>query len=457
MSAYGQVWASLKEALSRDKAAARPARDETEFLPAALELVERPVSPLARRTAYVLLAFMGVTLLWLLIGRVDIVAAAEGQLEPAAHVQLIQPAMPGIVRHLHVREGQRVVKGQLLVELDPTLTAADVGQGRDALLTAELTAARAHAVLDALDGKGFHFTAPAAAPLAVASAHAELARAQLDQIRAATGEQGSSSRAAALAASEARIQARKISESLPLLDQQLAANEALLEKGYVSKLRVIEMRRQRLAAERDRQAALQTAARAGAEAGAARNRALGAGASGRAELLQTLVSAEAEIAQRRGELAKASGRADFGRMTAPVSGIVSQLAVTAEGGVVDGQRPIMAIVPEGGLTADVRLPNSDIAFVRPGQKVAVKVHAFPFSRHGTIGGEVASIGASAINDDRLGLVYPLRVRLNRDDARRFALRPGMAVTADIRTGSRRLWDYLVSPVESAVASAGRER
>ncbi len=117
----------------------------------------------------------------------------------------------------------------------------------------------------------------------------------------------------------------------------------------------------------------------------------------------------------------------------------------------------MAIVPEGGLTAEVRLPNRDIAFVRPGQKVTVKVHAFPFSRHGTISGEVISIGASAVNDDRLGLVYPLRVRLNRDDARRFALRPGMAVTADIRTGSRRLWDYLVSPVESAVASAGRER
>ena len=108
-------------------------------------------------------------------------------------------------------------------------------------------------------------------------------------------------------------------------------------------------------------------------------------------------------------------------------------------------------------TAEVRLANSEIGFVRPGQAVTVKVHAFPFSRHGTIAGQIVSIGATAIPDDRLGLAYPVRVRLDPAAARRFRLRPGMAVTADMRTGTRSLLEYLVGPVQRAAATAGRER
>lgn len=457
MSAYGDAWASIRAAIRREREAHRPTISEPEFLPAALEAVERPISPMARRTAYILLAGLAVMLLWLVFGRIDIVAAAEGRLEPVAHIQLVQPASPGIVRHLYVREGQKVSKGQVLLQLDPSLSAADVTQGRDALMAAELAAARARAILSALEGAGFRFTPPPGISPVIAADHAALARAQVTQIQAQSGEQSASSQAALLAAAEAQTQARKIGESLPLLDQQLAANEALLAKGYVSKLRVLDLQRQRAAAQRDREAALQAAARARAEAQAARNRRAGAGASGRADVLQALVAAEADIAQRRAALAKASGLADYGRVTAPVSGTVAQLSVTAEGGVVEALKPIMAIVPDGAMTAEVRLANSDIGFVHVGQPVTVKVHAFPFSSHGTITGRIMSIGATAVPDDRLGLAYPVRVQLDPAAARRFRLRPGMAVTADIRTGTRSLFDYLVSPIERAVAIAGRER
>lgn len=458
MSAYADTWASIREALEEDRK--REKRDrvhETAFLPAALELIEQPVSPLGRRTAYVLLAGMVALILWLVLGSVDIVASAEGKLSPQGSIKLIQPAEAGIVRRIYVKDGQKVTKGQLLVELDPTLSGTELGQSREALLVAELTVARARAVLDALEGKGFNFVAPLGATPQMVSDHGSYARAQLLQIQSQAGEQSATSRAAGLAAAEARTQARKITESLPLLDQQLKANETLLEKGYVSKLRVLEMQRQRLSAERDRQAALQTAARAAAEAGAARSRGVGANVGGRADLLQTLIAAEAEVVQRRGELAKAAQRAGFGRIVAPVSGTVSQLAVHTEGGMVEGLRPIMAIVPNSGLTAEAALSNSDVGFVRVGQEVSVKVHAYPYSRHGTISGKVVSVGADAVQDEQKGLVYPVRIELDPTAAKRFTLRPGMEITADVRTGSRRLIEYLVSPIESATTTAARER
>ncbi len=458
MSAYADTWASIREALEEDRK--REKRDrvhETAFLPAALELIEQPVSPLGRRTAYVLLAGMVALVLWLVLGSVDIVASADGKLSPQGSIKMIQPAEAGIVRRIYVKDGQKVTKGQLLVELDPTLSGTELGQSREALLVAELTVARARAVLDALEGKGFNFVAPLGATPQMVSDHGSYARAQLLQIQSQAGEQSATSRAAGLAAAEARTQARKITESLPLLDQQLKANETLLEKGYVSKLRVLEMQRQRLSAERDRQAALQTAARAAAEAGAARSRGVGANVGGRAELLQTLIAAEAEVVQRRGELAKAAQRAGFGRIVAPVSGTVSQLAVHTEGGMVEGLRPIMAIVPNSGLTAESALSNSDVGFVRVGQEVSVKVHAYPYSRHGTISGKVVSVGADAVQDEQKGLVYPVRIELDPTAAKRFTLRPGMEITADVRTGSRRLIEYLVSPIESATTTAARER
>ena len=187
---------------------------------------------------------MVVLVLWLFLGRVDIVAAADGALEPATRVQLVQPASSGVVRRLLVREGQHVDKGQLLVELDPTISGAELGQGRDALLAAEMSVARARAVLGALDGRGFTFVPPEGASAQMVADHRALARAQLAQIGAQSGEQAAMRRASALAASEARIQAQKIGESLPLLDQLRGTHEpvALLRTVPQRRLRKIDVR-----------------------------------------------------------------------------------------------------------------------------------------------------------------------------------------------------------------------
>ena len=141
---------------------------------------------------------------------------------------------------------------------------------------------------------------------------------------------------------------------------------------------------------------------------------------------------------------------------------MAQLAVTTIGGVVEPARPIMVIVPSGSaLVAEVRMANKDAGFVRSGQRVAVKLEAFPFTRFGTVPGRVEAVASDAVEDERLGLVYPVRIRLDRAAIdrgdRRVALRAGMAVVADIRTGRRTVLSYLVSPVDQARHDAARER
>ena len=241
MNALARHWAAVRDALDNERARSRRVlhTEEADFLPAALEVVERPVSPTARVTAWLLLGLLAVALLWLVLGRVDVVASAPGKLVPADDVKLIQPGAAGIVHAILGRDGQRVRAGQPLVEFDPTVSDADTAQASKALETALLDAARLRAVLSAVDGQGLRFTPPAGTTAEVADTQIALARAQLADIQATSRTHAADTQVATAARAEAQIQAAKLTETLPLLDEQIAANEKLLEKGYVSKLRVI--------------------------------------------------------------------------------------------------------------------------------------------------------------------------------------------------------------------------
>lgn len=463
MNALTHHWNAVRDALDNERVRSRRVlrTEEIDFLPAALEVVERPVSPTARVTAWLLLGLLAVALLWLILGRVDVVASAPGKLVPADDVKLIQPGAAGIVHAILVRDGQSVRAGQPLVELDPTVSDADAAQASKALETAMLDAARLRAVLSALDGHGLRFTPPAGTTAEVAATQIALARAQTAEIQASGRTHAADTQAARAARAEAQIEAAKLTETLPLLDEQIAANEKLLEKGYVSKLRVIEMRRQRLSAARDRDAALATARKAEAQIAVAGGNSSQSTAEARARVLADLAKAESDARLRKEELTKATNRSSLQRLVSPVDGTVTQLAVHTVGGVVEAAKPIMVIVPaRGKLVAEVAIANKDVGFVGVGQPVALKIEAFPFTRYGAVQGRLEQISSDAIQDEKRGLIYTARVALDRATIQRdgttVALTPGMAVTADIRTGRRSLASYLLSPIDEIRRTAARE-
>lgn len=464
MNALTTNWALVTTALKEERAreAGRLRIDDADFLPAALEVIERPVSPTARLSAKVLLGGVALLGLWLTLGRTDIVASANGRIVPSGAVQLVQPSEAGVVRHILVRDGDHVTKGQVLVLLDPTISTAEAMQATKAYETVAFEVARTRTVIDALDGKGFNFTPPEGADAATIATQRAFARAKLADVEATIRAQAAGGAIAIADIGSARAQAAKLRETLPLLDQQIAANEQLLAKGYVSKLKVIEMRRERIAQARDYDAALQAIQRASAQAGGAASNVTKIRADMRAELLEQLVKSNAELRLRREEMVKTHQRSTLQALRAPVSGTISQLAIHTEGGVVEAAKPIMIVVPsDGNLVAEVKLLNRDAGFVARGQKVSVKLEAFPFARYGTIAGHVLSISPDAVDDEKLGPIYVLRVALDRTRVDRgdriVNVTPGMVATADIVTGSRNFLSYLTSPIAEARGSALRER
>lgn len=464
MSGWRHHWEVFKEALRADRERLKTfaPSHEADFLPAALEVAERPVSPTARIVTWVLAIGLILTICWTVFGKVDVVASAPGSLIPTGNVKLVQSPGAGVVRAIHVRNGDPVRKGQPLLDLDPTIVGADLAAAQKALAAAELDMARNKAIADALSGRGLHFTAPAGTPPDVAETQRRLIRAQLAEVNATSASLANARSSALADARAAEATAARLADTVPILDRQIERMNRLDAKGYAPGQRLLELERQRRAEAGDRQVALAQISRGMAEAGKLDQQIHQNHEQARRAALADLAKAEAEAILRREEVTKAHQMNRFQRLLAPVDGTVQNLDVHTVGGVVEAAKPLMTVVPaRGALEVEVRILNRDVGFVRVGQEAAVKLEAFPFTRYGTIPGRVRSISRDAVQDKELGLVYVGTITLERShvdaDGRRVSLAPGLSATVDVKTGTRRIISYLLSPLQTSIAQAGRER
>ena len=145
---------------------------------------------------------------------------------------------------------------------------------------------------------------------------------------------------------------------------------------------------------------------------------------------------------------------------------IQQLAVHSVGGVVTPAQPLMIVVPDSAdgaatVTAEISIANQDIGFVNPGQAAEVKLETFPYTKYGTVKAKVDIVTADAVTDEKKGSYYPATITLAQADmlidGKRVKLSPGMNITAEIKTGKRRVIEYLMSPVQRAGSESLRER
>lgn len=449
----GAAWAARQELAGPKRLA-----DEAAFLPAALAIQETPVHPAPRRAAWAIMTLFTVTLAWSVIGQVDIVAVAQGRIVVSDRTKVVQPLEPGVIRAIHVRDGDKVIAGQVLIDLDPTTAQADrlgvEGQQR----SANQEAARATALAAALaTGRG---------PSAGADLRDPAAQAQL---RAEWGD--ITARIARLDAEVVRREAEistvlevvaKLQATLPMARQREADFKALTEQGFVAGHAGQDRMRERVEIERDlatQQARLKETQAALAESRQAKAAYL---AETQRSLSDRRAKATLDGAQLLQQGAKTAQREQLTQLRSPVTGTVQQLAVFSTGGVVTAAQTLMVIVPDGGeVTAEVVIDNKDIGFVGVGQKAEVKVETFSFTRYGTVPATVTWVTADAVNDEKRGAIFPATLRLDRSvidvDGKLVKLAPGMVVTAEVKTGRRRVIDFLLSPVQRATSESMKER
>ncbi|HEV7605970.1 MAG TPA: HlyD family type I secretion periplasmic adaptor subunit [Steroidobacteraceae bacterium] len=448
---------------------------EMEFLPAALEVQESPPSPLGRFTLWAVMAMITLAFIWSIIGRVEIVAVAPGKIIPSGQVKVIQASNIGRVKAILVSDGDSVKAGQPLIELDPTLAEADRQRLESDWVASSLELARWRAYSAWLDnGKAGAVTAAAVdvsaigggAKLVVPETSVALQHSLLDQSIAQqrskiAGIDQTLLRRRAEGESTRQV-LEKLRQTLPLVTQRAESLKKLSEQNLVARNTYLEVEQQRIEAMQDfaaQESNLTSTAAAINELIEQRQLAL---ADSRREAFEKLEELEKQNRSQRQELIKASDIAGDQVLTSPVDGVVQQLKVHTVNGVVSPAEQLLVVVPKDQtLEVEARVLNKDIGFVRAGQLVSVKVEAFPFTRYGVIEGTVTSVSNDAIADEKLGLYYAARVRVKKStmfiDGVDVLLSPGMAVTAEVTTGTRRLIEFVLSPVMEHVQESGRER
>lgn len=433
------------------------ARPHYDFLPATIEIEETPPSPTSRAVLWTIIGLAMAAVVWASVGHVDIVATAPGKLVPAGRVKLLQTASGGTVKAIRVADGDGVRAGEVLIELDPTLARADRGRVAAELDAARQELARQRAFVTAVANGG---RAPAGTTLAAAqrSALAQATAEHLSRLRQL--DQAIVRRRAELQA--AQEQARKLRRTLPLVTERANAVAKLAGTGLVPRQSVLELEQERIEAEQDLAAAEASARATEAAIGELieEHRSLQAEASRTA--LDRIAELETRVAALEQETVKAERLATETELRAPVDGEVQQLTVHTVGGVVKPGETLAVVVPAGpALEVEALVLNKDIGFIAEGQKAAVKLDAFPFTRYGTLEGTVASVGEDSMPHEQLGPVYPVRIRILKNSIRAVGrdvrLSSGMAASVEVRTGERRIVDFLLSPVARAVDESLRER
>lgn len=437
--------------------------DELEFLPAALEVLETPPRPIARWVAFFIALFFVSAVAWGIRGHIDVVSVATGKIVPTERIKSIQPLENGSIARIHVVDGQKVVKGELLVDLDPTDMQATVDTVRADLTKAWLDAATAGALLE--ERPDINFMDPSAVPaqyqrLAAAAqdrmaGNIEKLRATLAAIDAEISEQGASLR-------EAQSRLERAQRVAPLIDEIYETMSGLMKKGLVRKPDWFEAQRRKI----DNQSEIITS-------GAAIDQALARRAARSKKREEAIAEAQATALHRRSEaltqvakleqqLIREERRRSDRQLRAPVSGTVFGLAVHTVGGVVTTKDVILQIVPANAkLEIEASILNKDIGFMKEGQEVEIKIDTFPFTRYGLIAGTVQHINQDAILDEQKGLIYKAEISLAttrvRVQDKWVPLAPGMTVQAEVKTGTRRAITFFLSPFLKYRDEALRER
>jgi hemolysin D len=467
----------------------RRALSDREFLAPALEILETPASPVHVAFLWIICALAVAVIGWAYFGHVDIIATAQGKFQPTGRVKVIEPVETGRVAAIRVANDSPVRAGDVLVELDRSAAEADVQAARDELDSARAEALRRHAALQAARAETFASPAPIAWTEDVSPALREreerVLAADLGQL-AATVASYDAQRAQKTAEGEMLRQTIETQKRLvSTLQERVDMRTKLVEVQAGAKAAVID------ATETLQYQMTQLAMQQGQLMSATTGLDVISRDSEKAvqsflsDNAQKISDAERRAEDARQRLAKAAATVDHLTLRAPIAGRVQSSVIANVGQVVTSGQEVMRVVPEDStLEIEAYVLNRDIGFVNVGQEAVVKVESFPFTRYGSVKAHVIRIAkdaipspdASAIEGDPArasaasgfaggertqNLVFAVVLKPDVSsiaaDGVEQPLTSGMAVTVELKTGARRLLEYVFSPLVEVASRAMRER
>ena len=435
-------------------------REEQAFLPAALEIQQTPPSPLGRVIMWVILLFFVLTFIWAWFGKIDIVATATGQLMPVGKSKIIQPLESGTIQKIHVKDGDLVAKGDLLVTLDATTNQAEVSKLTEQFEQFAFDIERIQLTLNYIHPDKLNSLITL--PDSLDTSQQLLFQQQVMQFREKMAELSAMQQQYVTEKNASEDAQLKLQQTLPIVQQRLEAIEKMYQKSYASEEQLLAIKQDVIVQTQDLKIEGHNIRRSQALLQQVQSQKSALVSQTQQNLLQQLVDTQRQKKSLEQELVKAKQSQHYRVLKSPIDGEVQQLVLNTIGGVVTPAQELMVIVPnDQTIEVIADLLNKDIGFVTEEQKAEVKIDTFNFTKYGTIDAQVVNISDDAVEHPDLGWVYAMKLAILKNNVRvkneLVKLSPGMQVTVEVKTGKRRIIEYLLTPLLRYQNESIRER
>ncbi|MDD3598029.1 HlyD family type I secretion periplasmic adaptor subunit [Sulfuricurvum sp.] len=420
-------------------------KDKHEFTPLLVEIEERPTSPLGRSLLWSLFAFLTISLLWLFLAKIDVVVSARGKVIPVGEIKTLQPVETGVIGSILVKEGQSVKKGEVLMEIDPSVTQSDLESKQKNLSLLELEIER----LDAqINDRAFHPSSTCQDTAAIATQQMMYTSGKLayDQQRQVLQEQIRQN-------NEATETAKADLSRLKQLLASAKDHEARLKEvlDIIAKKEYEDAKNQRIEYQEQLTMKEHVIAQSQGKLNELNQQLHLVTQEYRNKLLTDLTQKSKEATSLRTEVETIAFRNAKQQIIAPVDGYVGKLLVHTVGGVVTPAEKLLTLIPKGvPLIIQATVLNQDIGFITKEMEAAIKVDTFDFQKYGLLHGTVKHIADDAIDDEKLGPVYEITIDPKETtlkvEGKELTINPGMSVTAELKVGKRRVIEFFIYPM-----------
>lgn len=403
---------------------------------------QRRLPPLyVRLLGFSICALVGGTIAWATFSKVDEVATAPGQVIPASQVQPMRSLSGGLLREINVTEGEHVQQGDILVQLDPTISQSEVDRLEKLFRQSRDTLARLQAERTGSSEAG-------------SLLQNQLLAARLQEFRDRQAAAEAEANRQLSLIRTAQVQKTQLESDLAHASTKAQAYQSLLQQGavprfdYLDSQNRVDSLRQQIAAQEQaieqarqaHQAAVRNVARLESER--------------QSEILTQIDQQQQELIDLEEKLTQAQAQYEHSTVRAGVTGIVYNIKVSTTGSTVQPGDEMLSIVPDDEtLILEAKVQNQDIGFVRPGMEVKVKLVTFPYQEFGMIEGTVSKVSPNAVNEQNGELVFPVQVQLQQQSVRthnqEVVLSPGMTATAEIITRQKTVMSFLLDPITTS--------
>ena len=432
--------------------------DHHDFKPILAEIEERPTNPLGVYFLWTIISLMIVVLLGLFLVKIDVVIAARGKIIPVGDVKVIQPLETGVITKIHVKEGDYVKEGAILLEIDPSVDTSDLVGKEKNLNNSRLSLERINSVLAE---KEF-------SPVGKDNS-SEIVKAQITQYKAQRDVYTSTLKEKEKEYLENQSALISLKEEIATINKMLAITledekrqKSLVEIGTLADNRYRDKVKERMNLERERNSKEGQVKQLETKLNRIKDEIQTFKSNFREKLLSDYSTNKQERNTLEAEVNSLRFKQDKRFITAPVSGYIHLLPVKTIGGVVTTAQPIVGIVPEGTpLEVNAIVMNKDVGYVKEGQRCVIKVDTFDFQKYGTIEGKVEGVNPYSMEEkenkernkeaENESGGYPIRVKmlaeiLKTKNGDTYKIKPGMSVTAEVNVGKRRVIEFFLFPI-----------